>query len=162
MNEEIIVRLATENDVEQIIELAEEWHPTHEPIEKEIRCEKLRNTFKPEYDWYEIWVAETNQKIIGWFDIKVYRDWFMLRYVVHVEHMFITSIYRKKGVGILMMTKIKEYYEKVAMNTKMNVLYFCSEGDVDDFFLKSDFRLSAQHYYIYRKQLRRNPLGVVE
>jgi GNAT superfamily N-acetyltransferase len=162
MSEEITVRLAIEKDIEQILELAEKWHPTHEPIEKEIRREKLRKTFEPEYDWYEIWVAETNQKIIGWFDIKVYKDWFMLRYVVHIDHMFVTSEYRNKGIGTLIMNKIKGHYEEVARNTKINVLYFCSEGSVDEFFLKNEFRLSAQHYYIYRKQIRRNPLGVVE
>ena len=158
MNNLFKVRLATKEDIDAIVLLAEEWHPIHEALEREIRRETLKETLSKE--GHEIFVATEGEKIIGWFDVRAYLDWYMLRYAVHVEHIFVVAGHRNKGVGSLILTKIKEYYNKLGVQSKMNLMFFYSEGAVDRFFVKNDFYVSQQHFYIHKERMKRKPLGV--
>jgi len=153
------IRLAELKDVDEIIKLAEEWHPVHNDTERGIRRATLMETLGKE--GHEVFIAEGAGKIIGWFDVRTYKDWFMLRYSIHVEHIFVTATYRNRKVGSMILQKIIEYYEKLGEQSNMNLVFFYSEGIVDAFFEKNGFYVSSQHFYIRKKRLGdKEPLGV--
>jgi len=156
---QINIRLAEQKDIDEIVMLSEEWHPVHNETEREIRKETLRETLGKE--GHEIFVAENGGKIIGWFDVRVYKDWFMLRYAVHVEHIFVTSAYRRIKVGSMILQKIIKYYENLGEQLNMNIVFFYSEGSVDSFFEKNGFYTSQQRFFIRKKSIGdKKPLGV--
>jgi len=145
------VRLATQEDIDKIVRLAEEWHDG--AIDCKIRKETLKETLSKE--GHEIFVAIKDEKIIGWFDIRAYLDWFLLRYSVHVEHIFVTSAYCKKGVGSLILAKIMEHYRKLGEQSNMLVMFFYSEGIVDRFFTKNRFTITRQHFFVRKELINR-------
>jgi len=156
---QIDVRLAEQKDIDEIVISGEEWHPIHNETDREFRKKTLMETLGKE--GHEIFVAENGGKIIGWFDVRAYEDWHMLRYSVHVEHIFVVSAYRGIKVGSTILQKIIEHYEKIGEKSNMNIMFFYSEGSVDSFFEKNGFYTSSQHFYIRKKQIgEKKPLGV--
>lgn len=156
---DVNVRLAEQKDIDEIVMLAAEWHPVHNDNEQKIRGETLRETLSKE--GHEVFIAENAGKIIGWFDVRTYKDWYMLRFSVHVEHIFVTTAYRGRKVGSMILQKIIEYYEKLGEQSNMNLIFFYSEGDVNAFFEKNGFYTSQQHFYIRKKRIgEKKPLGV--
>lgn len=147
----VIVRLATHKDIENIVNLAYEWHPCNEE-EEERRKSILERTLNKK--GHKIFIAEVDEKMVGWFDIRIYEDWFMLRKSIHIEHIFVFASYQRRGVGSAIMNKIKEIEAD-----NMNLTFFYSEGIVDSFFVKNGFYVSPQHFYIFKKYRTRG-LGV--
>jgi len=155
----IKIRLATEDDIDRLVYLANEWHPIKKEIEHKIRVDTLRETLNKE--GHKIFVAENEErKIVGWFDVRTYKDWFMLRFSVHVEHIYVYPTYQNQGIGSLIMDEIKKYCSEMAEKTDMNIIFIYSEGIVDRFFTKNGFYISPQHFYICKKYIKREPLGV--
>lgn len=139
---EIKIRFANESDVSKLVELANEWHSFSE--KENIRRKQILQATLKEIG-HKIFVAETNGQIIGWFDVREYKDWFMLRHSIHIEHIYVCSSYRKQGIGSKILQTIIDFFKNTQ---EINLVFFYSEGVVDEFFVKNGFKVTKTRFYI--------------
>ena len=148
------VRLADKKDIEMIVKLADKWHPFSEE-ENKRRLKTLGKTLN--WEGHKVFVAEDNGEVVGWFDVREYKDWFMLRRSVHIEHIF--SKYERRGIGSKILQAIIEYYKDA---DDMNTVFFYSEGGVDRFFVKNGFHYHTGVHFFIRKIYKRRSQKYIE
>jgi len=105
---EIVVRKATRKDIEAIIEVlkstklgAEAWAGDEKWTRKTLKeCLNLEN--------YVLWVAEYDQRIVGFVDCCVYPSFWESVYQGIINHLFVHSAFQDKGAGALLIQAVVE------------------------------------------------------
>lgn len=141
----MIIRLATLEDVPSIVAIASQWHPFTEEAEKQ-RFATLRETLNKNGNVIFVAQRKFTKEIVGWFNVRYYKDWFMLRMSVHVEHINIREDWRSKGIGSQIMQAIINHFD--GKEDGMYVIFYYSEGGWETFFNKNELQTTNQHFYV--------------
>lgn len=137
------VRFAEEKDIPFIVKISLSWIDGC----RENRERVLRETINK---GHRILVAEKDQKIMGFFDIRSYKDWIIPRKTIHIEHMFIAKGLTGKGIGSQIMERLQEIFKD---SEGLGTLYFYTEGgeDIQHFVEKHGF-INREILYCKRKK----------
>lgn len=149
MTGEINVRLAKICDCSAIASISQEWIP----FNPEAHVQRLR-TFEETFEdcGHMFFVAESEGKIVGYIEVRTYKDWFMLRRSIHIEHAIVFKDYRYKGIGSQILKAIFEYFKEI--EDQMYVLYFYTESSWNGFWEKKNKMInSGQH--IFEKKIEK-------
>lgn len=121
------VRLATVHDASVIASIAQDWIP----FNPEACVQRLR-TFEETFEdcGHVFFVAELEGKMVGYIEVRTYKDWFVLRRSIHIEHAIVLKDYRWKGIGTQILKAIFEYFKDPE---DMYVLFFYTESSWNGF-----------------------------
>lgn len=141
--EEITVRLATENDIPQIVCLANAFTPTSDENQN-FRLKLLRETFAEK--GHEIYVVDCDDKIVAFMEIRKHVAWFPTRLMVYIEYIYVYPTYRRRGIGKKMINHLKTKY---ADNEGLPHKWIYAEGIVDGFYEKAGVGIRPNiHFYL--------------
>lgn len=141
--EDIRVRLLKKEDVSGVIRVVNMYrrgrnHPYIPSFDRK-RLELVEQSIND--DGHLIFVAEIDDEIVGFFDVRYYEDWFRVCLHIHIEHMFVSNkkhdrkdgrrefIYQRRGIGSKLMRNVLSYFRKKYLN-EYHLLFFYSEGNI--------------------------------
>ena len=106
-------RLAVIDDVPALIWLAEQWLcPLWEPrIKEEILRTIIRSAEKTGWTQHIIYVAELDDRIVGFIDFLQWQDWLTNQNKVMIQHVYMDENYRHRGIGTMLITHILGIYK---------------------------------------------------
>lgn len=160
----IHVRILTKDDISGVVKVAIMYRRAMEHPDIPYFDRRRRKLLEKSIDEkrHLVFVAEIDGKIVGFFDVRYYEDWFRVCLHIHIEHMFISGeqkdgkfIYKMRGIGSKLLRWTLRYFIKNYLY-KYHQLFFYTEGNpltLDRLMQKNGFVKSPQAFYF--KKVRR-------
>jgi len=109
------IRLATINDIPQLIKLVQLW------VEKDSQERFKMLSYNLSQPDYHIMIAEINEKIIGFWAFQILKQWINTEKQLYFRGLFIHPEHRQKGVMKLIFNEIIKYdFDLAKVETILN------------------------------------------
>jgi L-amino acid N-acyltransferase YncA len=114
------IRIANQQDIERIVEIYNQAIPTHKSTGfiSLLTVEDIQDWFdrhKPDY--YPIFVAEINGKVVGWNSISAYREKRLaFRFCAETSY-YVDEAYHRQGIANLMLEHVISVCESLQIKT---------------------------------------------
>ena len=127
---EITIRLATPDDMSQVLELIKELAVFEkEPLAVEVNVEELQKSGFGENPSFRCWVSEVEQEIVG-MALVYFRFSTWKGRTVHLEDLVVKASMRGKGVGEALYKEVLKYgYQQDVKRVQWEVLAW-NEGAI--------------------------------